>query len=163
MNIEGGSLEFEALLNNEQLIGAISEAERRERFFFRNRCRKWKNWRCVWSNGRKYKDSKRCYRPTWKEVVNLEQQIDKIGPGEGQAKIIEQAKSAKQELEAEKKLWKYLNRKWQELMTPLTSRMKIFGFKEVIAELENQVKILMLKLGWLPVRPNRKWDNRRPK
>lgn len=40
MNIEGGSLEFEALLNNEQLIEAISEAERRVKGFLPQPLRK---------------------------------------------------------------------------------------------------------------------------
>lgn len=144
MNIEGGSLEFEALLNNEQLIGAISEAERRVKGFSSATVAESEKIDDAFQvTADNIKIQKDVIDQLEKEVVNLEQQIDKIGPGEGQTKIIEQAKSAKQELEAEKEALKVLESQVTRTYDTFDiTKDNIRVQKEVIAELENQVKSL---------------------
>lgn len=144
MNIEGGSLEFEALLNNEQLIGAISEAERRVKGFSSATVAESEKIDDAFQvTADNIKIQKDVIDQLEKEVVNLEQQIDKIGPGEGQNKIIEQAKSAKQELEAEKEALKVLESQVTRTYDTFDiTKDNIRVQKEVIAELENQVKSL---------------------
>nr|UWI14873.1 MAG: hypothetical protein [Bacteriophage sp.] len=144
MNIEGGSLEFEALLNNEQLIGAISEAERRVKGFSSATVAESEKIDDAFQvTADNIKIQKDVIDQLEKEVVNLEQQIDKIGPGEGQAKIIEQAKSAKQELEAEKEALKVLESQVTRTYDTFDiTKENIRVQKEVIAELESQVKSL---------------------
>lgn len=144
MNIEGGSLEFEALLNNEQLIGAISEAERRVKGFSSATVAESEKIDDAFQvTADNIKIQKDVIDQLEKEVVNLEQQIDKIGPGEGQNKIIEQAKSAKQELEAEKEALKVLESQVTRTYDTFDiTKDNIRVQKEVIAELETQVKSL---------------------
>lgn len=151
MNIEGGSLEFEALLNNEQLIGAISEAERRVKGFSSATVAESEKIDDAFEvTAENIKIQKDVIDQLEKEVVNLEQQIDKIGPGEGQAKIIEQAKSAKQELEAEKEALKVLESQVTRTYDTFdVTNENIRIQKEVIAELENQVKNLDAEIGKL--------------
>lgn len=151
MNIEGGSLEFEALLNNEQLIGAISEAERRVKGFSSATVAESEKIDDAFEvTAENIKIQKDVIDQLEKEVVNLEQQIDKIGPGEGQAKIIEQAKSAKQELEAEKEALKVLESQVTRTYDTFdVTNENIRIQKEVIAELENQVKTLDAEIGKL--------------
>lgn len=151
MNIEGGSLEFEALLNNEQLIGAISEAERRVKGFSSATVAESEKIDDAFEvTAENIKIQKDVINQLEKEVVNLEQQIDKIGPGEGQAKIIEQAKSAKQELEAEKEALKVLESQVTRTYDTFdVTNENIRIQKEVIAELENQVKNLDAEIGKL--------------
>lgn len=124
-----------------------------------------KNRRCVSSNGRQYKDSKDVIDQLEKEVVNLEQQIDKIGPGEGQAKIIEQAKSAKQELEAEKEALKVLESQVTRTYDTFDiTKDNIRVQKEVIAELESQVKSLDAEIEKLaPGKAQAEMKNKQPK
>lgn len=151
MNIEGGSLEFEALLNNEQLIGAISEAERRVKGFSSATVAESEKIDDAFEvTAENIKIQKDVIDQLEKEVVNLEQQIDKIGPGEGQAKIIAQAKSAKQELEAEKEALKVLESQVTRTYDTFdVTNENIRIQKEVIAELENQVKNLDAEIGKL--------------
>ena len=151
MNIEGGSLEFEALLNNEQLIGAISEAERRVKGFSSATVAESEKIDDAFEvTAENIKIQKDVIDQLEKEVVNLEQQFDKIGPGDGQAKIIEQAKSAKQELEAEKEALKVLESQVTRTYDTFdVTNENIRIQKEVIAELENQVKNLDAEIGKL--------------
>lgn len=151
MNTEGGSLEFEALLNNQQLVEAIDEAERRVKGFSSATVAESEKIDDAFQvTADNIKIQKDVIDKLENEVANLGKQIESMEPGEGQNKVIEQARSAKKELEAEKEALKVLEsqiNKTYDTFDVTNENIRIQ--KDVIAELEQQVKALDAEIGKL--------------
>lgn len=151
MNTEGGSLEFEALLNNQQLVEAIDEAERRVKGFSSATVAESEKIDDAFQvTADNIKIQKDVIDKLENEVANLGKQIESMEPGEGQNKVIEQARSAKKELEAEKEALKILEsqiNKTYDTFDVTNENIRIQ--KDVIAELEQQVKALDAEIGKL--------------
>lgn len=151
MNTEGGSLEFEALLNNQQLVEAIDEAERRVKGFSSATVAESEKIDDAFQvTADNIKIQKDVIDKLENEVANLGKQIESMEPGEGQNKVIEQARSAKKELEAEKEALKVLEsqiNKTYDTFDVTNENIRIQ--KDVIAELEQQVKTLDAEIGKL--------------
>ena len=151
MNTEGGSLEFETLLNNQQLVEAIDEAERRVKGFSSATVAESEKIDDAFQvTADNIKIQKDVIDKLENEVANLGKQIESMEPGEGQNKVIEQARSAKKELEAEKEALKVLEsqiNKTYDTFDVTNENIRIQ--KDVIAELEQQVKTLDVEIGKL--------------
>lgn len=103
MNIEGGALEFESLLNNDKLDKAIEESRKRIQGFSD----------AVVGAGdtmdETTKEIVECIEIQEKVIEKLEEdvqmldaQLENLGPGQGQQDLIDQANKARQELQEEK-------------------------------------------------------------
>lgn len=114
MNIEGGALEFESLLNNDKLDKAIEESRKRIQGFSE----------AVVGAGdtmdETTKEIVECIEVQEKVIQQLEEdvrmldaQLENLGPGQGQQDLIDQAERARQELQEEKEALVVLEKELQ--------------------------------------------------
>lgn len=138
MNTEEGALHFETTMGNDQLVGAVNEAERRIKGFSSATAAEGKKIDKVFNDlATRIQLSKDLIAGTEADIKKINAELDKIAPGQAKADLEKEVKSASRALAEEKQNLAELER--QANMTEaahVTLRTRLRQMKEELVAME---------------------------